>query len=398
LARFPRIGVTGGIASGKSQVVKRLAAAGFHTIDLDRVAHEVMEPGHPAYEDVVEAFGPKVLGGDGRIDRKALGQVVFADAAARERLDGIVHPRVREEENARAARADGPVATEAALLVEAGMHLRFDRLIVAYCSPETQVARLCARNGLSREDALRRIRAQMPIDQKRSFAHFTVDTEGTLSDTEVRADALARDLLAQFASLPPGDQLDPQRAARGLLAAPRRGPRGLDPEVFVETVRRSGGIELATLARHLRPPAEGPWYRAARPGEGDPRPIALSAAVAVYCSLRAPGDESYLVAAMASVARLTHADTASVGEACLFALAAQAAWSGETKALAALQERVPRWRALAARWAGGEVGDPSLASMLSGGGAAPGEAAAPSSAREALEALARAAGADRPVS
>jgi dephospho-CoA kinase len=409
MPRFLRVGVTGGIASGKSQVVRRLAAAGFHRIDLDKVAHEVMEPGRVAFAEVVEAFGPEVVGVGGRIDRAVLGRIVFADAQARARLDAIVHPRVREEENARAAAAAGPVVTEAALLVEAGMHLRFDRLVVVHCAEETQRGRLMQRDGLSAEAAQQRIAAQMPLGEKRAYGHFEVSTEGTLADTEARADELARELqaLAVAAAGRGGAPLDRARAARGLALGPRRGPRGLDPAGFLEAVGTNGGIELPVLAARLVPPARGPWYRAARPGEGDPRPRALSGPVAAYCGLRAPGDLDYAAAAMASVARLTHAEAAAIGEACVLTLAASEAWASPGLAPDALLGRASAWRARARRWAGGDFADPlsllrepaggeerALAAMLVGSGGEEGEA--PWDAAPLLEALAAAVGADRP--
>src|SRR6185436_19631204 len=131
-----RVGLTGGIACGKSHVRARLAEHGLRTLDLDRIAHEVTARGGAAYGDVVRAFGRGVLAADGSLDRKALGALVFADGDSRGRLNAIVHPRVREEE---ARRADAwmddlaaIVVSEAALLVEAGVHPRFDRLIVAH--------------------------------------------------------------------------------------------------------------------------------------------------------------------------------------------------------------------------------------------------------------------------
>jgi dephospho-CoA kinase len=161
-----RIGLTGGIACGKSRVRRRLATAGFGTLDLDAVAHEMIAPGGPAYADVVSAFGAGILASDGTVDRKALGSRVFADAAARAELNALVHPRVRDEEARRAAAhaaAGGRVfVTDAALLVEAGLHLRFDRLVVVDCDGGEQLRRLIARDRLDEAAARGRIAAPMP--------------------------------------------------------------------------------------------------------------------------------------------------------------------------------------------------------------------------------------------
>jgi len=131
------VGLTGGIACGKSHVLGRLAGHGLHTLDLDAVARDVTAPGSPALQEISGAFGDGVLGPDGSMDRAALAAVVFADASARARLNAIVHPRVRAEEARRAAELAGRGAavmvTDAALLVEAGVHLRFDRLVVVHC-------------------------------------------------------------------------------------------------------------------------------------------------------------------------------------------------------------------------------------------------------------------------
>src|SRR5436309_9756538 len=192
-----------------------------------------MAPGGAAHDDVVRAFGPAILGPDGAIDRKRLGDLVFVDAGARARLDSLVHPRVREEEARWAAAADrGPgtvLVTDAALLVEAGVHLRFHRMVVVHCPPELQKRRLRERDGLDAAAAEARLAAQMPIGEKRRFAHFEVDTSASFADTDRQADAPAGTLrdLARTAPAPVPVPLD--RAAACLLFGPAEGPRGLDP-------------------------------------------------------------------------------------------------------------------------------------------------------------------------
>jgi dephospho-CoA kinase len=355
MTRLLRVGLTGGIASGKSRVMGRLAVAGFGVIDLDRLAQELMEPGQVAFDEVVAAFGRGILAPAGGIDRRALGALVFQDPEARRRLDAIVHPRVREEESRRAAALAGAgvVVTEAALLVEAGMHLRFDRLVVVHCAPETQLRRLRERDGLGADDARRRLEAQMPIGEKRRFAHLEVDTEGAPEDTDALADALAVALRS----------LGRERGTGG----------GLDPAGLLAAIARSGGIELEVLRGLLHPPAAPPWYRAARPAEGAPHPVCLTGPLAAWSLLRAPGDPEYLASAMASLTRLTHRDPDAVGNACLLGLVVSAAWSNPLLAGPDLLAGALAYGGEARRWAGAEFEDrvsPALRSAWSGDGAA----------------------------
>ena len=159
-----RVGLTGGIASGKTRVLQRLAARGCATLDLDQAARDVVAPGSAALAEIEAAFGPSVLR-NGALDRAALGALVFEDAAARVRLNAIVHPRVLRAGGgaglARSRRAPC-VVTDAALLVETGAHLRFDRLVVVHCEPELQLARLLARDGLAERRRGRGSRPRCP--------------------------------------------------------------------------------------------------------------------------------------------------------------------------------------------------------------------------------------------
>lgn len=196
-----RVGLTGPIASGKSTVAARLREHGIPVIDLDRVAHDLMRRDGPAFGPVVAAFGTGILAADGGIDRRVLGAIVFGDEAARLRLNGLVHPLVREEESRRAdaLASDGArvIVTEAALLIETGQFARFAERVVVGCDPETQRSRLIARDGLSAEEAERRIRAQMTFEEKRKHASRVIDTSGPLEDTLRATDALAEELLAR---------------------------------------------------------------------------------------------------------------------------------------------------------------------------------------------------------
>jgi dephospho-CoA kinase len=186
-----KVGLTGSIAVGKSFVLSVLRELGCVTFDADKIAHSVMERGREAYEDIVREYGTGVLAEDGSIDRARLGAIVFRDAALRNRLNQIVHPRVIEEQNRllREAEASNPnriAVVDAALMIESGGYKRFDKLIVVFCDRETQVERLMRRNQITREDAEARIAAQMSSDEKRAYADYEVDTGGTMEETRRR--------------------------------------------------------------------------------------------------------------------------------------------------------------------------------------------------------------------
>jgi len=195
-----RIGLTGNIATGKSTVGRMLASLGAELIDADKVAHAVMTPVGSAYAGVVEAFGPGIVDDAGEIDRRALGRIVFADPGALERLEALVHPAVIAEVNQRIARSLATaVVVEAIKLLESGMAESYDAIWVTTCSEETQLVRLMETRGLSREDALARIRAQAPQAEKVLRADVVVDTEGTLASTRVQVEAAWADLQRRLA-------------------------------------------------------------------------------------------------------------------------------------------------------------------------------------------------------
>lgn len=190
-----RVGLTGGIACGKSTVAAMLREMGFRVLDADLLAHQLIEPGQPAYEEVLREFGREICDAQGRIDRARLGAIVFAEPAKLAKLNRIVHPRVLEASDGQFAEwaktePHGAAFIEAALLVEAGYHRRLDRLVVAWCTPEQQKERLIAR-GMKREEAERRIGAQMPIGEKKGFATDLIDCSGTLEETRKQVEALA---------------------------------------------------------------------------------------------------------------------------------------------------------------------------------------------------------------
>jgi dephospho-CoA kinase len=190
-----RLGLTGGIASGKSAVSAMLREMGFAVLDADSLAHKLIEPGQPAYDEVLREFGPSITGASGRIDRAKLSAIVFADRAKLDRLNAIVHPRVAEVifsqfEVWRRSGVRDAVFVEAALLIESGIHKQLDGLVVAWCNPEQQLERLLAR-GLSETEARRRIATQLPVEDKLRLAAEKIDCSGSLEETRRQVEALA---------------------------------------------------------------------------------------------------------------------------------------------------------------------------------------------------------------
>ena len=183
------VGLTGGIATGKSLVSEILRGLGAYIIDADKIAREVVEPQKPAWLEIVEFFGKDIINKDRTINRKRLGEIVFNDPLKKRKLEEIVHPRVIEEENRMLKeylkiKPDGIVIIDAALLIEAGSHKRVDKLIVVYADKETQTKRLMERDGLSRTDAEKRIASQMPLDEKVKMADFVIDNSKGIEGTQ----------------------------------------------------------------------------------------------------------------------------------------------------------------------------------------------------------------------
>lgn len=192
-----RVGLTGGIASGKTMVSDGLAARGAVIIDADLLAREVVEPGTPGLAAVVGRFGEQVLR-DGRLDRARLGQIIFADPQARTGLERIIHPTVRRRAAELEARADphSVVVQVIPLLVETGQQKGFDLCVVVDVDPETQLARLVARTGLSVSDASMRIAAQAGRADRLAAADVVIDNSGTLVELDRQITALWSDLTA----------------------------------------------------------------------------------------------------------------------------------------------------------------------------------------------------------
>ena len=180
-------GLTGGIASGKSTVARILGEAGAHIIDADQIARDVVERGNPAYDDIVARFGRRILRPDGTIDRQRLGDIIFNDPAQKAHLNAIVHPRVyqrihRQLNTIAAATPDAVVVLDIPLLLETGIDLDLDELIVVYVPESVQLQRLIQRDGLDAHAAMTRIRAQLSIETKRRQASIVIDNSGSTDD------------------------------------------------------------------------------------------------------------------------------------------------------------------------------------------------------------------------
>jgi len=189
-----RVGLTGGIASGKSTVASMLRDLDCPVLDADSIARELLEPGQDAYKEVVREFGEAVLLKGGAVDRPKLGAIVFADAEKRARLNQILHPRIQKvvaDWFTALDRLGGPdmAFEDAALILEAGVKNSFDCVVVCWCRPEQQVERLLQR-GMSEADARQRIAAQMPMEEKRRLADVQIDCSGSIEETQTHVQAM----------------------------------------------------------------------------------------------------------------------------------------------------------------------------------------------------------------
>jgi dephospho-CoA kinase len=190
-----RVGLTGGLATGKSFVGETLVSLGCHLLKADELGHAVLAPGGEAYDAVVREFGPSILDETGVIDRPLLSAAVFDDPERLARLNALVHPPVVAREEAwfqqlQTADAHAIGVVEAAILIETGSYKRFDRLILTVCAEEQQIERSIKRDGVTREQALSRIRRQMPLEEKRKFANYVIDTSFDKERTVSQVQAL----------------------------------------------------------------------------------------------------------------------------------------------------------------------------------------------------------------
>ncbi len=193
------IGLTGGVASGKSTVSKVFKEEGAYLIDADQIARELVQPHTPAWQEIIRIFGAEILQQDGSVDRKKLAALIFSYPEKRDLLDRLLHPRIREETQRRLkeiGRKDpgAVVVVDAALLVETGNYRDMDRLIVVYSTEAQQIERLEKRDGVSREEAERIVASQLPLEAKLKVADRVVSNEGTIEDTRRRAKKLFQEL------------------------------------------------------------------------------------------------------------------------------------------------------------------------------------------------------------
>jgi dephospho-CoA kinase len=195
-----RYGLTGGIASGKSKVAAMLREHGFALLEADKISHALIEPDGAAYEEVIARFGREIVDEDGRINRGRLGAIVFHDPEKLKQLNGMLHPRVEKEllrrlEELQKSGTTAVAFVEAALIFEAGLDKRLDGVVVAWCLPEQQAARLMER-GMSEAEARQRIATQMPVQEKLALAAQKIDCSGSIEETRSQVDALAAKLRA----------------------------------------------------------------------------------------------------------------------------------------------------------------------------------------------------------
>jgi len=196
-----RVGLTGSIGVGKSFVSTVLAELGCYVLDADETAREVVTPESAGLKSVVHEFGEEILQSDGTLDRKKLGALVFADADKRTKLNAILHPYIiaRQDERLREwerTEPGGIAIVDAALLIESGGFKRFDKLIVVHCRPDVQIARLMARDNLTREQAEQRVGAQMSQEEKKKFADYLIDTSDGFEPTRRRTEQVHAELKA----------------------------------------------------------------------------------------------------------------------------------------------------------------------------------------------------------
>ena len=196
-----RVGLTGGMASGKSTVGRMLGELGCRVIDSDRITRQLFEAGSPVNAAVAEAFGPRVVASDGTIDRKILGELVFENTELRQKLNSIVHPAINQRQSeflAQAAAEDSHAIgiVEAALIVEVGTYKNYDKVIVVTCSPKIQRERLRERSGLTPQQIETRIASQIPLEEKIKVADFVIDNSGDIGKTRQQVEEVYRQLRA----------------------------------------------------------------------------------------------------------------------------------------------------------------------------------------------------------
>ncbi len=255
------IGLTGNIATGKSEVARMLSTLGACVIDADKVAHEVMAPGGPAYEAVVGAFGRTILAPDGSIDRGKLGAIVFRDAQALRRLEAAVHPATTAEVARRIVEADEPViVVEAIKLIEAGMHRHYDALWVVTAPRPLQIARLVDTRGLSDEEAALRVDAQPPQEEKAAVADLVIANDGDLDALRKKVRAAWSEIQAKIVNLPAA-QLEAEVVIRPVRRDDLQDAAGV-AEVLNSVIAEG---RHTALTGHFTPEAEQAFLQSLRP-------------------------------------------------------------------------------------------------------------------------------------
>jgi dephospho-CoA kinase len=189
------VGLTGGLASGKSHVGRQLEELGCLLVQADQLGHQVLMPGGEAYQPAIDEFGPGILTSEGIIDRRKLAAEVFGRPDRLDKLNSLVHPHVRARTRALidafgAGNPDGIAVVEAAILIETGSYRNYDRLIVVICTEEQQITRAMERDGITREEALARLGRQLPLEEKVKHADYVIDTSGTRENTAAQTRAV----------------------------------------------------------------------------------------------------------------------------------------------------------------------------------------------------------------
>jgi len=210
------VGLTGGIATGKSTVVRLLASKGARVVDHDRIVRDLQEPGRPVWRKIVEAFGRDMLDASGRIDRRKLGEAVFGSPERRRELEGIVHPAVIDEWQAELrrierAQPDAVVLSDVPLLFEACLQDRVDLVLLVYAPPGVQKERLRKRDGFTAAEAEARLSAQMPIDEKARYADIVIRNDGTAQELIHRVDEVWEELLRREKAKRATDEGEPEK-------------------------------------------------------------------------------------------------------------------------------------------------------------------------------------------
>ncbi len=195
------VGVTGGMGSGKSTVSGMMSRLGGHIIDADKICRRLVEPGQPAWQEVVEAFGPDIILPDQTLDRKKIARIIFEDSVKKSVLEGILHPKVfaeeqRNFESFQQKKPESIVILDAALLIESENYRKVNKVVVVACPEDQQITRIVAQGRFTREDALRRIQHQMPLEKKRKLADFVLENDSSLERLEQDVATLYENLKA----------------------------------------------------------------------------------------------------------------------------------------------------------------------------------------------------------